>query len=214
MSIKSKLLIYVSIVYVLITASIGIYSVSEVKSNLEVSAQEKLKSDVSMTNALLDIMMEGAWLIRDGQLYKGAFLINDSIDFVDLIKVKTGNYMAIYQGDTSIASNIILENGNRAVGIKAPNEVIDKVLKNNEKFYGEVDVVGFKCQASYRAITDENGEILGIIFVGVPNQLYEDMAKDFTWAVSVVIFISLIVFVVLVRFIINRLLGSKINLAK
>jgi len=177
MSVRGKMVVILSLVVILLSLALGIYSVRAMNGEIIGSAQEKLKSDLGMGRSLIDQRYPGDWSIKDAKLYKGETLMNDNFDIVDHIGAVTGDTVTIFQGDTRVATNV-KKDGQRAVGTKVMDEVAQAVLKEGKTYIGKAQVVGTWNQTAYEPIKDGNGEIIGIWYVGVPNTIYDQMVAD------------------------------------
>ena len=107
----------------------------------------------------------GEWSIVNGELYKGNTLINNNNDFVDDVGSIAGGAVTIFQGDTRVATNI-RTNGQRAIGTKAAEKVINTVIKGGTPYIGEANIQGRPYLTMYKPLKDANGQIVGMWFVG------------------------------------------------
>jgi len=158
--------------------AIGIYSYYTVYGKTIWAAQEKLQGDMKLGGAYLDRCYPGAWEIREGKLFKGETLINGNYEAVDAIGNSTRNTVTIFQGNTRVATNV-MKDGKRAVGTKVSPDVAETVLEKGKTYAGAADVVGNRNQAVYEPIKNSSGKIIGIWYVGVPDQPYREVALDF-----------------------------------
>ncbi len=95
--------------------------------------------------------------------------INDNNQLVDSIKTQSGSssIISIFLGDTRIATNAVDQSGNRALGTKASEEVVEAVLKQGKVFVGKTKVLGRDTLCQYTPITDARGDVVGIWAVGI-----------------------------------------------
>jgi len=177
MKLKSKLL-FVLAIFTLTFFVIGAVTLFTVHRNVIKTAQEKLEGDLAMTRGNLEDKFPGAWSIRNDKLFKGETIMNDNFAFVDKIGQSTGDNVTIFMGDTRVATNVKKEDGDRAVGTKAAENIVDTVLKNGKTYIGKAQVVGVWNQAAYEPVKNEKGDVIGMIFVGIPNTHYDDVVKD------------------------------------
>ncbi|HAA90336.1 MAG: Methyl-accepting chemotaxis protein TlpC [Thermoanaerobacterales bacterium 50_218] len=185
LNLRWKLTALLLVVIILMFTGVGVYAVRVMHSEVIEAAQEKLKSDLELGWAYLDLRYPGPWEIRDGKLYKGETLMNGNFEVVDTIGKITGDTVTIFQGNTRVATNV-MKDGKRAVGTKVSPEVEKAVLKEGRLFIGKANVVGTWNQTAYKPIRDSSGKIIGIWYVGVPNTIYDQMAADF--ATKIVLF--------------------------
>ncbi|MGV8057685.1 MAG: methyl-accepting chemotaxis protein [Smithellaceae bacterium] len=182
--LKSKMMLIFAI-FTLTFAIIGIATLFTVHSQVIMTAHEKLKGDLAMTKAMLNEKYAGEWSLRGDKLFKGETEMNDNFDMIDKIGELTGDSVTIFQRDTRIATNVKNLSGARATGTKAADNIIDTVLTKGEKYLGKAQVVGVWNQTAYEPITNAQREIIGMLFVGVPNTHYDSVIKDISIKVSI-----------------------------
>ncbi|MEE4263258.1 MAG: cache domain-containing protein, partial [Desulfobacteraceae bacterium] len=158
-----------------------------------------------------------------GALYAGV-LLNRNHVLVDKIrsivfedeKYKGRNVgtVTIFQWDTRIATNVTLTNGNRAIGTRVSEAVYDKVLENNLSWYDRAFVVNDWYISAYDPIHDISGNVIGILYVGVLAEKYNDMRREL-WKLYGGFSAVAAVFVLAAGFFFSRrLTGSLRQLAK
>lgn len=179
MTIRLKLGLLTSIILIIVVSIVGIFSVRSMHNRLIESVQIKLESDLGMGSKLIDYMYPGPWSIKDGEMYKGDVKLNNNFEVVDLIGSITNDTVTIFQGDKRITTNVKKEDGTRAVGTRVSEEVARAVLQNGKTYIGKALVVGRWNQTAYKPIKDEQGKIIGMFYVGVPNDLYDQAVNKF-----------------------------------
>lgn len=130
------------------------------------SYERNIKASSQLGYSLLDSKYKGQWQIKDNTLYKGDLAINNNYELVDEIQKTTGFYVTIFMKDTRVSTNVLTQDGKRAVNTKASSEVLDKVLKNGQDYSGQTKVEGKDAIVYYKPITDVNGKVIGMWFVG------------------------------------------------
>lgn len=176
MSLKSKLLLVLAVTTVTFIV-IGAVTLLTVQSKVIETAHEKLAGDLSMAKTFIDAKYPGPWSIREGKFLKGETLMNDNISIVDTIGDSTRDNVTIFMGDTRITTNVKKETGERATGTKAADNIIETVLKGGQKYVGKAKVVGVWNQTAYEPIVNEKGDVIGMLFVGIPNTHYDEVVK-------------------------------------
>lgn len=162
-------------------------------------ALEKAKSDLRLAEEYINAVHPGSWEIRDGALYKGETKMNDNYDLVDQIGELTGDTVTIFQQDTRVATNVMTD-GERAVGTQVSDAVKQTVIEKEENYYGEAEVVGNSYQTAYSPIKNDQGEVVGIWYVGASDSMVASSIADFTKIFVVVLVIVVILAVVVVLF--------------
>jgi len=203
MRIRTKLTLYTIAIGVAISLIVGIFSIQGMKSRVNSAMTDKAKSDLQTGLALIDKTYPGAWLVKDGVLYKGGIMLNDQIEFVDRIGALTGDTVTIFLGDTRIATNVQCE-GKRMVGTQASPEVAEKVLKQGEMYFSEANVVGENYQTAYAPIRNESGDIIGMFYVGASKKFSDELQQLFVRQLAVVLGAIILVTVAIAYYIAKR----------
>ena len=99
---------------------------------------------------------------------------NKPTPMVDEIMRMTGTTCTVFQTMNSqgdllrVATNILKNDGNRAVGTFIPNSsIVARTVKSGETFRGTAYVVNAWYLTQYRPIKDKNGKVLGCLYVGI-----------------------------------------------
>ncbi len=119
-----------------------------------------------------------------GVLY-GGLLFNRNYDLVDRVKeivFKGEKYKGhdigtatVFQDDLRIATNVLDDRGNRAVGTRVSREVKEAVLDRGETYVGRAFVVTAWYITAYRPIQDAFGRTIGMLYVGMLERPYIDL---------------------------------------
>ena len=124
-----------------------------------------------------------------GVLYAGK-LINRNYEIVD--KVKNTVYQAvkykgkdigtatIFQGDLRISTNVMRQDGTRAIGTRVSGQVYDQVLVRGLPWIGRAFVVNNWYISAYEPIRDIRDRIVGILYVGILEEKFTDMRNETT----------------------------------
>jgi len=122
---------------------------------------------------------------------------------IDTIFDNGGVHISIFDGDERIASTVKDEKGNRVVGTKAPEEVINTVLNQGEELFEEVIVGGEDYYAYYIPIRNESNEVTGI-FVAAHTQKevqeeYINIVSKISVVIIIIVFISILLESILIK---------------
>ena len=87
----------------------------------------------------------------------------------------------IFQGDVRISTNVLHEDGSRAIGTCVSDEVRNCVLARGETWVGRAWVVNDWYLSAYAPVYDVEKQIIGMLYVGVLAQKSDDVAvRTFT----------------------------------
>ncbi|GAW91084.1 cache domain-containing protein [Calderihabitans maritimus] len=177
-SLKQQLLFLVIGPLLLLSISTTFIIGIHMKDRAELAAITKAKSDLATGEAIIDLMYPGPWEVRDGVLYKGGVKINNNFIPVDFIANLTGDTVTIFLGDTRVSTTVRNKNGERAIGTKVSDIVATTVLKYGQEYLGEANVVGEYYQTAYKPIRNQQGNIIGMLYVGISKKFSNQMIRN------------------------------------
>lgn len=100
-------------------------------------------------------------------------LINNDFTLVDRIKKVAGvDTVTIFLGDLRVSTNVLTEEGKRAIGTRLSAEVGEVVLYKGETFVGPAFVVNQDYITRYDPIYDHQGTIIGILYIGTSQERF------------------------------------------
>ncbi len=125
-----------------------------------------------------------------GVLYGGR-IINHDYTLVDRIREmvfgkelydgKPVGTVTIFQDDVRISTNVLDEDGRRAIGTRVSAQVYEKVVVNGQIWHDKAFVVTDWYKTAYEPIKDIEGHVIGILYVGTLEQPFNDMARQILW---------------------------------
>jgi len=153
-----------------------------------------------------------------GVLYAG-IILNRNYEIVDKVKeivFKGEMYKGreigtatIFQQDLRISTNVKNENGKRAIGTRVSREVNQAVLNKGKIWVDRAFVVNNWYISAYEPIKNINGDIIGILYVGMLEKPYIDLRNrvmgTFAGMAVLSVIILLIILTVITSTIINPL---------
>lgn len=135
-------------------------------------------------------------LLEKNEQYKSAKydFFEDEEDLFDGITERTGIYITVFEGEKRKITTTTTSDGERAVGTRAAEEVIDTVIGEGKEFFSDnVDVNGSKFFGYYMPITDTGGKVTGMVFAGksresVLNDMFHSVAGSLmlSWMAALV----------------------------
>jgi len=158
-------------------------------------------------------------MIHNGKLIGiiyGARLINRNYDMVDQIKSlvfkdqKYGGFeygtATIFLEDLRISTNVLREDGVRAIGTRISEEVYKKVFERGELWLDKAFVVNNWYISAYSPIYDLHRKAIGILYVGIIENKFNDIKKETTILFLVIIIVTLIIAIGLAVYLIQNFL--------
>ena len=194
---------------ILLYGSILISAIMNSEKSTKSLYSEKLTSIAVAVLQSYDNLMDGSYSLKNGQVYKGNTPLTE--DLLDAIYNKDEVHMTIFYGDTRYLTTIKDSGGNRIVGTKASDAVIDTVLNQGKNYISEgVDIQGIKYFATYEPL--KNGEeIVGILFIGLEQSKIQEVINGLI--VHMVVVGSIIAVVLLaITFVVCMMLVKSIQI--
>ncbi|MBZ9687027.1 methyl-accepting chemotaxis protein [Clostridium estertheticum] len=203
--LRGKILcIFISIL-VLLSMLVLVTVYKELKSLAFKDIETQLDSASNVGYSLLSQKYPGDWKVEGDKLYKGDKVINADTDFVDTVKKDTGNLATIFLGDTRISTNVLKEDGTRAIGTKVSAIVATEVLNSGKVYVGEATILNSLYQTKYVPIKDARDKVVGIWFVGVDKASINNIINNLMLKIVAINIAVLILSITLVVMFVNSL---------
>ncbi len=207
MRIKTKIILSFIGLIVVMAGFIGFIAYSQASHHLELTGKADLEhtadqaihlcdtyNQVSMENVRnsLNVAREilhhyggGKVYIKDGKLVLSGlgadYIVNNDYEIVDKVKSLVGGTCTIFQvqGNQAIriSTNVLNDAGDRAIGTTVSQSVYDAVVRQGKPFYGRAWVVNDWYNTAYEPINNPKGEIVGILFTGVPEKNFAKLRE-------------------------------------
>lgn len=104
--------------------------------------------------------------LKDGKLLVGELVLNEDHEVVDKVKRLMGGAATVFMGDARVSTNIVKEDGSRAIGTTLQGPARDAVFGKGEPFEGETEVLGETFLTRYEPLKDASGKTIGALSVG------------------------------------------------
>ncbi|MDQ2102300.1 methyl-accepting chemotaxis protein [Azospirillum isscasi] len=204
LSLASKLTILCTLGLVVLSGALTYATVAKVTSSISKEAAERREQAITNFRMLLD-QKGSEFRIKDGALYIDDFKLDNANDIVDSVRSVTGGVATIFRGDTRVATNVHNPDGSRAIGTKlARGPVYAAIFDAKQPFRGEANILGEDYFTAYDPLTDQNGDVIGILFVGLKKSvalrvLDEVVANIIQVAVVITIGVAVVMLLVVRR---------------
>ena len=142
------------------------------------------ESRAMVLNAATPLFQKGRFI---GVLYS-AFIVNNNFEIVDKIKntvfqsgsptdYSTGK-ATIFLDDIRISTNVVRSDGKRSTGTQVSSKVYESVFRRGEDWVDRAFVVSRWFLAAYTPIYDTGNSIIGILYVGIPQERYDKIKNN------------------------------------
>lgn len=155
------------IIMAIIITLFSVRAMQDMAKNATIKGLEELCQSV---NAAYNEIDGGDYWINGETLYKGEYDVTGNEDAIDAFVEGSDTDVTLFFGDTRRATSLRDKtSGERIVGTKASDEVIQAVLREGNTFEADNVVVnGEDYYAFYMPVKNNNGEIAGMVFAGKP----------------------------------------------
>ncbi|NLT66070.1 MAG: HAMP domain-containing protein [Acidobacteria bacterium] len=137
-------------------------------------------------------------------LNRNAELVNQINNFVFGGEEQAGDgagTVSIFMNDVRVASNIVSVSGRHELGTRIPDEVRKTVLAEGGRYYGTDYIAGNWHLTAYEPIRSRLGRIIGILYVGIPENPFLAVRTSMMLTFLLVAGIGVLVVLVITYFI-------------
>jgi methyl-accepting chemotaxis protein len=207
-SLKGKLVLIILILVTissLLTVTIGLFQSFGVTDTIITTlVEDRLTSDNNMLKTYLEEQFGSLTLDANGKLIdKNNHSIDGEFEHIDQFAEDMDVVATVFSKDGNnfvrVLTTITDDNGERVVGtnLDTTGQAYQEINKGNA-YFGEASILGSQYITGYTPIFDNNKEIIGIYFVGVPiesvnNILSKGVASTIRSVVIMTVIILLIV---------------------
>jgi methyl-accepting chemotaxis protein len=122
--------------------------------------------------------------VADGKLKVSDHVLNADAALVDKVKNLVGGTCTVFMKDLRVTTNVMKPDGTRAVGTSlAAGAAHDAIFDRKASFRGEAQILGEPYMTAYDPILDSNGQVLGILYVGIRKVEFLESAHDTFWSI-------------------------------
>lgn len=187
MNIKKKILM-IAIGPVLMLGVISVFFIStQVRKAVTSEIEEALKGTAAATLAAYDQNAGDYIQSTNGDIWKGSYNISKSESLVDKIKSNSGMDVTFFYGDERIMTSAKDANGDRVLGSRAGDKIVEKVLKGGEEYFSSAVSIEGELNYGYFMPVHQNNsdnQIIGMIFVGTNLKEKEAVVKRILSSIS------------------------------
>lgn len=183
---KMKLIAYAGMVALLASMIIGLLGFSNTTKNINHIKNQLLKKNVEkninltmkyINNSYGTLTQgDGTLLDSEGRSVEGRFGVVDTI--LEDLGEKSTIFVKVNDDFKRISTNIMSDDNERAVGtFLGPDHKAYKTVMNGRLFIGEAKILGENYYTAYDPIKDKNNNVIGLLFVGTPTKVLDDIIK-------------------------------------
>lgn len=210
-SIKLKLILIALLPVIALCVIITMISADSARTGMQDEAFQGLQSMAYSFEEIYLMVDDGDFTMGDdGILKKGDYVITDNFQIVDDIKEHTGYDVTLFYGDTRIVTSLKdHKTGERLIGTKASERVIEAVLNNGTEFHDKNVVINDDNYYGYYVPIHQNDIVIGMAFVGISSADIEALIQQKVKKIASVAIVALVI-IALLNLVFATGLGSTI----
>ena len=185
MTLKKKILSMILLPVLVLGLVVIILSMTVIKGALIREVRLALQSVATATYAAYDQNSGDYVESTNGDVWKGGFNISKSDSIVDTIKEKSGVEVTFFYGDRRIMTSAKDKDGNRILGSRAGDVIVEKVLNGGQEYFSKnVSIDGTLYYGYYVPVYQSSGAApVGMVFVGAQKSEKDAVINQIVYAI-------------------------------
>ena len=208
MGLKTKSILAVNVIVIVACVLMGVIGYIRAEQGFAKALEMKASADVQSMSEILNSRYLGDWHLQNGILFKGGQQIDGVNEIADFLSKICSGKVTIFNGDTRVATTVKDSAGNRQVGTKASDAIIDNVIRQGKFFVGKASVLGEDHYAAYQPIKDATGKTIGMLFVGVSVHEMDEVVEQLIMSIALAVVVIIIICILASNFFIGRMVGQ------
>ena len=209
-SIKARLLLIALVPSIILSVTLSFLAAKSIQEGMQEEALNGLRGIAFSLQEVYEFADSGEYAMdASGVVMKGALQISDNYTVVDIIKASTDYDVTIFYGDTRVTTSLKdVNTGERLVGTKASDKVIQTVLNEGKEYSDTQVVINGEPYYGYYVPLTQNGTVVGMAFAGTPSESVNDFITEKTSAVVGFSILTLVVITIIALNFVLRLSRS------
>jgi methyl-accepting chemotaxis protein len=212
-SVVARIVVLCLVLIAVAVTAVASLAYSYFRSDIMVTALEDTRGSVRTMGLLYEVAVPNTTTtLRDGDLAK---VVSDgetvkTHDLVDRTAGAIGGVATVFEKQGSdyvrVSTNVKNEKGERAIGTKlAAGHPAQVALTQGQAYYGEAALFGRDFMTAYFPITNAAGAVTGVLFIGIPMEVYYAHIASVGSAITLTSLIALLIIAVVSFFVVRKL---------
>ncbi|MDY3276377.1 MAG: methyl-accepting chemotaxis protein [Agathobacter sp.] len=208
MTLKKKILSMILLPVLVLGLVVIILSMTVIKGALIREVRLALQSVATATYAAYDQNSGDYVESTNGDVWKGGFNISKSDSIVDTIKEKSGVEVTFFYGDRRIMTSAKDKDGNRILGSRAGDVIVEKVLNGGQEYFSKnVSIDGTLYYGYYVPVYQSSGAApVGMVFVGAQKSEKDAVINQIVYAI-----VFMVVFLMVACMLLGFIFASSLS---
>ncbi|HIJ80313.1 MAG TPA: methyl-accepting chemotaxis protein [Desulfuromonadales bacterium] len=199
-------------VFIVVTAIALTTCFTAVGINKEIHRQATVSQEGTLKTFWELLKAKGSdFHIANGKLIAGGYVVNGNYELPDKVKELFGGTATIFMGDTRVSTNVLKQDGSRAIDTKLVGPAYDAVIKEGKPYRGETTILDVPYFTAYDPIKNSKGEVIGVLYVGVKQSDYFSAYRNLQVNVAIMTAVIAAVFSLLTMLLVRKALFPVIG---
>ncbi|HOP41477.1 MAG TPA: methyl-accepting chemotaxis protein, partial [Geobacteraceae bacterium] len=212
MKVRTKIIMVNVVIMVVTIAAVTGICLYEFRQELMNQAMSSQESRLKTFWELLRQKGED-YRIVGGKLMIGDYVVNGDYTLPDRLKELCGGTATIFMGDERVSTNVLKDDGTRAVGTRLKGPAYDSVISKGIPYRGEANILGVPYFTAYDPIKDAQGSTVGVLYVGVQKKDFFSQYDKLKLLIIGLTLALLLAAVLVTRFFVHRLFAPIIKMS-
>lgn len=184
--LKQKILGIAFIPLLVLAVASALFAAATIRKGMQDEALKRLEDIAQGASQVLGAVGDGTYRVEGESLYSGDFNVSNTLESIEAFAEESNIDITLFWGDTRMVTTLIDHTtGERMVGTKASEDVIQVVLKDGKGYTDkDIQINGEPYFCSYLPMKDSNGNIVGMIFAGEPSSGIEKYIANKMWQIT------------------------------
>lgn len=224
---RTKFIAYLGMIALLASMIVGLLGFSNRTKDINDIKNQLLKrhveNNINLTmkyiNNSYGALTQGDETLLDskGESIEGRFGVVDAV--LEDLGDKSTIFVKVQDDFKRISTNIMSDKNERAMGtfLGSDHNAYETAI-NGELFIGEAEILDENYYTAYQPIKDKNSNVIGLLFVGMPTKMLDNITKahdDQTSKTNIIIIVLRAISLgSLIALVSASVMGSKLNISK
>lgn len=183
---NTKWIAYLGMIALLASLIVGLFGFSNMTREIEHIKDQLLtrhvENNINLTLKYLNrsygtlTQGEGTLLDKNGQSIEGTFGMVDSI--MEDLGDQSTIFVKVNDDFKRISTNILDDKDERAIGtFLGKDHNAYHTVMNGDLYVGQAEILGENFYAAYKPIKDQNNNVIGLLFVGIPTESLDSIIE-------------------------------------
>ncbi len=206
LGILAKLTLMCALPIICTDVILSVYAINALQNGMKEKVIDALALLCQSVSASFDALDPGDYVMKGDSVYKGDYDIAAYEEVIDSFTAGKEAAVTLFYGDVRVATSLFNKSGERILGTRAADIVVEKVLKAGEDYSADsITINDENYYAYYMPVRNSGGAVVGMVFAGQPSKDVDTTIRDKTIVIVVISIAILLAALLICMFLIKRM---------